>query len=186
MSFKQCHWCGILNWIKLNVYIKSEINKQYADSIMKLGGTKKKKHSKFYGFSTICKYVSFSKTTIHQALAIAVISFENVAYFLFGVHPWQLWFISTNKKRINRTFVKLKVYCKFCCVQPEDWPWQFYADSASSLMNSLHEHCHLSTADNSYPAHCYIPNDTMPENQTPQLVHSVNCDNDWDTPHFPC
>ena len=52
-------------------------------------------------------------------------------------------------------------------------------------MNSLHEHCHLSSDDNSYPAHCYIPNDTTPENQTPQLVHSVNCDNDWDTPHFP-
>ena len=84
-----------------------------------------------------------------------------------------------------RTFVKLKVYCKFCCVQPEDWPWQFYADRASSLMSSLHEHCHPSTADNSYPTQCYIANNTTPENQTPQLVHSVNCDNDWDNPHFP-
>jgi len=97
--------------------------------------------------------------------------------------------IHFNKQKKETTtelnFVKLKVYCKFCCVQPEDWPWQFYADSASSLMNSLHEHCHLSTADNSYPAQCYIPNDTTPENQTPQLVHSINCDNDWDTPHFP-
>ena len=89
------------------------------------------------------------------------------------------------KKKQQQNFCQIKSLFKFCCVQPQDWPWQFHADSASSLMNSLHEHCHLSTADNSYPAHCYIPNDTTPENQTPQLVHSVNCDNDWDTPHFP-
>ena len=119
--------------------------------------------------------------------------FENVACVLVGVHPRQLWFISTNKKRNNnRTFVKLNVYCKFhqfTVFQPEDWPWQFYAHRTSSLMNSLHEHCHLSTADNSCPAQCYIPNDSPPENQTQQLDHSVNCDNDWDTPHFskqPC
>ena len=57
------------------------MNKQYTDSIMKLGGPKRKKNknknkknlaSKVYGFSTICKYVSFSKTTIHQALPISV------------------------------------------------------------------------------------------------------------------
>ena len=91
------------------------------------------------------------------------------------------------KKKQQKLF-KLRVYCmfhQFTVFQPEDWPWQFYADRTSSLMNSLHEHCHLSTADNSYPAHCYIPNDTMPENQTPLLVHSVNYGNDWDTPHFP-
>jgi len=76
------------------------------------------------------------------------------------------------------------MFHQFTVFQPEDWPWQFYADRTSSLMNSLHEHCHLSTVDNSYPAHCYIPNDTMPENQTPLLVHSVNYGNDWDTPHF--
>ena len=41
-----------------------------------------------FNFSTTSKYISFSKTTIHQALAISVISFENVAYFSFGVYPW--------------------------------------------------------------------------------------------------
>ena len=132
-------------------------------------------------------------SSIYQALAISVIFFESVACILVGVHPRQLWFISTNKKRNNnRTFLKLNVYCKFhqfAVFQPEDWPWQFYAHRTSSLMSSLHEHCHLSTADNSCPAQCYIPNDTPPENQTQQVDHSVNCDNDWDTPHFskqPC
>ena len=93
------------------------------------------------------------------------------------------------KKKQHQNIFKLRVnyhkFHQFAVFQPEDWPWQFYTDRTSSLMNSLHEHCHLSTADNSCPAHCYIPNDTTPENQTPQLDHSVNCDNDWDTPHFP-
>lgn len=139
-------------------------------ALWNLGDQKKKKEkknltSKFYGFSTICKYVSFSKTTIHQALAISVSSFKNVACFLFGVHPWQLWFLSTNKKRSNnRTFVKLKIYCKFCKLavfQSKDCLSQFYCRWTIYIQM-------LSTADHSSyscPAHWYIPNDTMPENQ---------------------
>ena len=132
MSFKQCHWCGILNWIKLNLS-KVKWTNITLTALWNLGDQKKKKKnltSKFFGFSTICKYVSFSKTTIHQALPISVSSFKNVACFLFGVHPWQLWFLSTNKTRsYNRTFVKLKIYCKFCKLavfQSKDCPCQFY------------------------------------------------------------
>jgi len=104
------------------------MNNQYTDSLMKLGGPKKKKTS-HRSFMVFPPFVN-TFPPIHQALPISVSSFKNVACFLFGVHPWQLWFLSTNKKRShNRTFVKLKIYCKFCKLavfQSKDCPCQVY------------------------------------------------------------
>ena len=115
-----------LNEIKC---IKSEMNKQYTDSIMKLGGPKKKKtlHPSFMVFPPFVNMFPFPKlpSTKHCQYQSPLSTM-----WLVFVHPWQLWFLSTNKKRSNnRTFVKLKIYCKFCKLavfQSKDCPCQFY------------------------------------------------------------
>lgn len=71
-------------------------------------GTKKKKNltSKFYGFSTICKHVSFSKTTIHQALPISVSSFKNVACFCPSLTVVIL--VNKQEKKQQQNFCQIK------------------------------------------------------------------------------
>ena len=195
MSFKQCHWGGILNWIKLNVS-KVKWTNSTLTVLWNLGDRKKKKKKKknltsnFYDFSTICKYVSFSKTTMHPpSIANISLLFQKCGlFFIWNPSQTVVTLVNKQEKKQQQNFCQIKSFVSLLCFNLRIALANFTADEPST---SLLDDFSSSTLPsfNSWSFFIFISSSLLYsqwyhawESISP-AIHSVICDIDWVSSH---